>query len=53
MTRAAILVLLVVIFASTAFAAPKTATWFTDLDKAREESWARGVPMLIFLSRFT
>ncbi len=53
MTRATILALLVVVLATPVLAAPKTATWFTDLDKARDEAWARGVPMLIFLSRFT
>jgi len=52
-SRAVVLALLLVLVATPALAAPKTAKWFTDLDEAREEAWARGVPMLIFLSRFT
>lgn len=53
MTRSATLALLAVLFSASAFGGQKTAHWHTDLDAAREESVARGVPMLIFLSRFT
>ncbi len=52
-TRAATIAALVLLAATPALAAPKTAPWHTDLDEAREEAWARGVPMLIFLSRDT
>lgn len=53
MIRPAMLALITVLFSTSVFGGQKTAHWHTDLDTAREESVARGVPMLIFLSRFT
>lgn len=44
--------LIVLTVAGSAGAAPKCADWHTDLDEAREEAWERGVPMVVFLSRF-
>jgi hypothetical protein len=52
MLRAVALSALALLVAGSAVAAPATATWYTDLDAARKEAWERGVPLLVFLSRF-
>ena len=52
MSRIVLPVLLAALLAAPAVAAPREANWHTDLDEAREEAWARGVPMLVFLSRY-
>ena len=44
--------LIVLVAAGSAGAAPRCADWHTNLDEAREEAWERGVPMVVFLSRF-
>ena len=55
MRRAIAVCALCLVVAVPALAGPKKAgvTWHTDLDAARQESWERGVPLLIFFSRFT
>jgi hypothetical protein len=53
MIRATIVTGLLLALGASAVAAPKTARWHTDLGEARREAWERGVPMLVFLSRFT
>jgi hypothetical protein len=52
MLRTALAVTLIAVVAASALAAPREADWRTDLGAARKEAWERGVPMLIFLSRF-
>jgi hypothetical protein len=53
MLRATFVAALVVVLAASAMARPQSIEWRTDLGQARQEAWERGVPMLIFLSRFT